>query len=153
MELAKLEEYTEKVLVESGWYAGRNFDCRNWVNLLEGEGYRSHGYALEILMELGDIYICKKAAPMHSAATFNFNPFDSASGEYDRISAFQRDSKDLLFPIGECFQDILYAGESGKIYGGSWAGLQLLGNSIEDFLNNMFSNDFVPIDISIIKND
>ncbi|MBE6753811.1 MAG: hypothetical protein E7559_05625 [Ruminococcaceae bacterium] len=147
MNLARLDEYTQRVLSEAGWYCGRRFDCGNWIELLKREGYQPHAYALEILAELGDIYICTKPAPPHCAATFNFNPYDSASGEYDRMGDFQNDSHDLLFPIGECFQNILYAGTSRRIYSGSWVGLQLVGESIEDFLNNMFSDDFVPVNI------
>ncbi len=147
MDLSKLNEYTKQILVKSGWSEEHSFDCTKWVNALTDEGYQIHAYALEILEELGDIYVYEKTTSGHNAATFNFNPFNSASGEFDRISEFQRNSGDGLFPIGECFEDILYAGESKKIYGGSWAGLHLLGNDIEEFLNNMFSVDFKPVDI------
>ena len=60
-----------------------------------------------------------------------------ASGEFDRIAYYQSIAHEKMFPLGSLSQGIAYAGMSQKIYWGSVDQLYLVGNSIEDYLNNI----------------
>lgn len=51
----------------------------------------------------------------YKGAMFDFNPYNAASGEYDRIEAFQVAAGDKLFPIGSMCDAIVYVGQK-KIY-------------------------------------
>ena len=53
---------------------------------------------------------------------------------------FNAAAKEELFPIGECFSWIVYVGASKKVYLGDWESLSIAGNSIEEFLNNAFTD-------------
>lgn len=72
----------------------------------------------------------------------HFNPADAASGEYDRMEIFNAVSNEELFPIGECYDWVIYVSESKKIYLGDWMSLSIAGNSIEEFFNNIFNLKF-----------
>lgn len=75
----------------------------------------------------------EQSTEMHVSATFDFNPYDSSSGEYDRVEEFELASKDKIFSI-ESLQDyIVYAGETKKCIGDR-EGLYMVGNSIEEYL-------------------
>ncbi|MCM1500278.1 MAG: SUKH-3 domain-containing protein [Clostridium sp.] len=149
MNTNQLSQHTQDVLKKYGWYEGRKFDITFWVSKLEGEGYRLHEYAELILKELGDIYVGERATKAYEGATFDFNPYYSASGEYDRLEEFEMASGDKLFPIG-AFQDyIVYAGQTKRIYLGCWACLYMIGNSIEEYLENVFKKGYEPIEIML----
>lgn len=114
MNVNEMSKYVQKVLIRSGWYPERKYDTTFWVSNLEQEGYRLNEYANLILKELGNIYVREQSTEMHVSATFDFNPYDSASEEYDRIEEFELASKDKIFPIGSLQDYIVYAGESKK---------------------------------------
>ena len=147
MNLDKMSEHTQEVLRKNGWYAGREYDITYWVSKLEEEGYRLNEYARTVLKELGDIYVREQSTKMYVSTTFDFNPYYSASGEYDRLEEFELASGDKLFPIGALQDYIVYAGESGKIYLGCWAGLSTAGDSIEEYLENVFRRGYEPVEI------
>lgn len=147
MNIDKLSEHTQEILKKNGWFAERKYDITFWVSQLEEEGYRLNEYAKAILEELGDIYVREKSTKIYVSATFDFNPFNSASGEYDRLTEFELASRDKLFPIGTLQDYIVYAGVSKKIYLGDWEGLYMIGNSIEEYLENIFKRGYEPIKI------
>ena len=64
---------------------------------------------------------------------------NAASGEFDRLEYYQSIAHDQLFPIGSIVDGIAYVGISKKFYWGSVDKLYLVGNSIERYLNNLFS--------------
>lgn len=144
-----LDEYVIKVLEKNGWKEGRIYDAEDWIDNLSAEGYQINEYSREILKELGNIYIRENASNAHNGATFDFNPFFAASGEFDRIEEFESASQDKLFPIGALQDYIIYAGESQNIYLGDWSDFYLAGKNIEDFLNNMFKKVFEPQKIAL----
>lgn len=144
MNLEKINPYTHEILKKNGWYENRKYDISFWLSELTEEGYKINSYAKSILEELGDISIREKSTENYVGATFDFNPFNAASGEYDRIGEFEIVSNDELFPIGAVQDYILYAGSTQKIYLGDWKGLYLIGNSIEDFFENIFKIGFEP---------
>ena len=75
----------------------------------------------------------------HCCVQLRFNPVNAASGEYDRMEIFNAAAKEELFPIGECFSSTVYVSASKKVYLGDWTELLIAGNSIEDFLNKIFT--------------
>lgn len=149
MNMSKVSKHTQEVLKKNGWYEGREYDITFWVSELEGEGYKLNEYAKSVLEELGDIYVRENSTKMYNSATFDFNPFNAASGEYDRLEEFEQASGDKLFPIGAVQDYIVYAGESKKIYIGDWEGLGMIGNSIEEYLENVFKKKYEPIEIPL----
>ena len=147
MNMSKVNKHIQRVLKENGWYEGREYDITFWVSELEEEGYRLNEYAKLVLKELGNIYVREQSTEMYVSATFDFNPYNSASGEYDRLDEFELASKDKMFPIGSLQDYIVYAGESKKIYLGDWEGLYMAGRSIEEYLENIFKRGYEPVKI------
>lgn len=145
MNISKISKHTKEVLQKNGWYEGREYDIVFWVSELEKEGYKLNEYAELILKELGDIYVWEPCNEKYEGATFDFNPFNSASGEYDRIEEFELVSDDKIFPIGALQDYIVYAGVSKKIYLGDWKGLYMIGNSVEEYLENIFTRGYEPM--------
>ena len=144
MNLNELSKHTQEVLRKNGWYAGREFDITFWVSELEEEGYQLNEYAEVILKELGDIYVREQSTEMYVSATFDFNPYNSASGEYDRLEEFELANGDEMFPIGALQDYIVYAGKSKRIYLGDWEGLYIVGDSVEEYLENVFKRGYEP---------
>ena len=114
MNISELSQHTQEVLKKNGWYKGRKYDITFWVSRLEKEGYRLNEYAELFLKELGDISVWEQSTEEDSGATFDFNPYHSASGEYDRLEEFETASGDKLFPIGAIYDFIVYAGQTYK---------------------------------------
>ena len=147
MNTSEVSKHAQEVLKRNGWYEGREYDITFWVSELEEEGYRLNEYAQQILKEFGDIYVREQSTEMYVSMTFDFNPYNSASGEYDRLEEFELVSGDKMFPIGSLQDYIVYAGESKKIYLGDWEGLYIAGDSIEKYLENIFKRGYEPIKI------
>lgn len=153
MNTSTLDIYVIKILRKNGWIENRKYDISSWIKCLTAEGYVIHDYAYSILEELGNIEVWERSDGKHSGATFHFNPYYAASGEYDRIEEFEKASGDKLFPIGELQQMIMYAGKSKRIYLGDWAELLMAGETIEEFLNNIFTYPYEPINIPLDRGE
>lgn len=149
MNMNEVSKHIQEVLKKNGWYEGREYDITFWISKLEKEGYRLNEYAKLILIELGDLYVREQGNETYVSATFDFNPYNSASGEYDRLEEFELASRDKLFPIGSLQDYIVYAGASKKIYLGDWEGLYIVGDSIEKYLENIFKRGYEPAKISL----
>lgn len=147
MDMSKISVHTQKILRMNGWYEGREYDITFWISELEEEGYVINEYASLILKELGNIYVREPGNEMYVSATFDFNPYNSASGEYDRLEEFEHASRDKMFPIGALQDYIVYAGESKNIYLGDWQSLYLAGGSVEEYLENIFKREYEPVEI------
>lgn len=137
-----LDEYVLKVLKKSGWSDDRKQDITSWVEILSEEGYIINNYAESVLKELGGLQIRTSSNEYHLGVTLHFNPVNAASGEYDRMEIFNAASNEELFPIGECYDWVIYVSESKKIYLGDWMSLSIAGDTIEEFLNNIFNPKF-----------
>ena len=135
-----LDKYVVDVLRKHGWSEGRKRDITYWIRVLSKEGYIVNDYAQSVLEELGDIQMNTGGDKNHWGVQLHFNPVYAGSGEYDRLEIFNAAAKEELFPIGECFAWTVYVGASKKVYVGDQMDLSIAGNSIEEFLNNMFDN-------------
>lgn len=78
------------------------------------EGYIINDYAESVLKELGGLQIRTSSHENHLGVTLHFNPVDAASGEYDRMDIFNDASNEKLFPIGECYDWVIYVSERKK---------------------------------------
>ena len=134
MDKEKVEKYIIKILENNGWYEGRKFDSSFWIKQLSDEGYICFDYAKEILEEFGGIEINVSNSNGYMGAQFDFNPFNVASGEFDRIDGFENLAKEKLFPIGSMVQSIACVGQSKNIYFGDWRNFFWNGKDIEDYL-------------------
>lgn len=137
-----LDEYVLNVLKRSGWHEDRKIDINAWLQVLSEEGYIVNDYAKSVLRELGDLQICISSDKEHLGVTLHFNPVNAASGEYDRMEIFNSSSGEELFPIGQCYDWVIYVSVSKKVYLGDWMSLSVAGDTIEDFLNNIFNPQF-----------
>lgn len=144
MIIGNIEPYIVNILKKQGWNPNRQYDLEYWLSELGEEGYKINDYAYSVLQELGNIKIRENSTEMYNAVTLDFNPYYSASGEYDRIEEFEMACGEKIFPIGALQDYIVYAGESKKIYLGDWEGMYLIGNSIEEYLNNVFRKEYEP---------
>lgn len=137
-----LDGYVLNVLKKSGWSNDRKQDINTWIQVLSQEGYIVNDYAQSVLKELGDLQIRVSSDKTHFGVTMHFNPVRAASGEYDRLEIFNAAANEELFPIGECYDWIVYVGASKKVYLGDWMSLSIAGETIEDFLNNIFNRQY-----------
>lgn len=137
-----LDKYVLSVLRKSGWSEGRAQEINLWIQILSREGYIVNDYAKTVLKELGGLQIRVSSDKEHLGVTMHFNPIIAASGEYDRMEMFNKSSGEELFPIGECYDWVIYVGASKKVYLGDWMSLSVAGDTIEDFLNNIFNPQF-----------
>lgn len=147
MNVKVLDKYVLNILQESGWNVNRKLDVCSWISILSDEGYVINDYAYSILQELGDIQIRVSGDESHYGVCMHFNPINAASGEYDRMEVFDSASNDELFPVGECYDWVIYVASNKKIYLGDWMSLSIAGDTIEDFLNNVFNPKFKPKEI------
>lgn len=142
MNIKLLDEYIVKVLKESGWSEGRKQNICSWVEILSEEGYIINDYAQVILQELGNLQIRTSSQGNYLGVTLHFNPINAASGEYDRMEIFNSASEEELFPIGELYDWIIYVSGKKNVYLGDWKSLSIVGNTIEEFLNNIFNPEY-----------
>ena len=142
MDAGIMDKYVLNILLENGWDANRKVDISSWIDILSDEGYVINNYAFSVLQELGGIQIRVSGDKNHYGVCMHFNPIDAASGEYDRMEIFNDASNDELFPIGECFDWVIYVASNKMIYLGDWMSLSIAGDTIEEFLNNMFDPKF-----------
>lgn len=133
-----LDEYVIHILRENGWSEHRKQDIQPWIKILSEEGYVVNDYAQAILQELGNMQIRTSGDKNHLGVQLHFNPVNAASGEYDRMEIFNDVSNEELFPIGECYDWVIYVSSSKTVYLGDWRSLSIAGNTIEEFLNNIF---------------
>lgn len=142
-----IDKYVIELFEKNGWYKGRMFDISFWINELSKEGYICFDYAIEILEELGGIEVNVGNCNGYEGAIFDFNPYNAASGEYDRIERFEILAGEKLYPIGSMGQAIAYVGDKQNIYFGDWKTFYWHGKSVEDYLNRLFKMDCKPIQI------
>lgn len=137
LNLAKMDPFVVTVLREHGWYEERNYDMDDLFKVLSHEGYVIFDYAETILKNLGGISINVDGDQNHMGAQFDFNP-SFAVGEIERLKKIESIVQENLYPIGEMVQTFSYVGKSKNIYFGDWKEVYWIGNSIEDYLNNLF---------------
>lgn len=140
----KINPYVLNLLKEQGWHSEREYNISYWIELLSKEGYVCFDYAEKLLRNLGGIKINHGGDQTHCSATFDFDPVAAASGEFDRLYDFEIAANERLYPIGNMLYTIVYVSKSKKIYCGDWKTFCLMGDSIEDYLNNMFDLTFKP---------
>jgi hypothetical protein len=130
-------EEVDAVLRQSGWTPERSVDISQWTDPLVKEGYEFHPTAETILKNLGGLRII----PPHNEdnlffpSEILFDPFYAASGELDRVEAWQAQCRTNLAPLGEYHPSyLLLSAPGGKIYGAREKRIYLLGDSIEKAL-------------------
>jgi len=137
LDITKLDPYVLKILQGQGWYPSRTYDISRWLDLLSQEGYVCFDYAEQVLGNLGGIYVNDAGNKEHMSAQFSFDPL-YVSGEFDRLSDFQKHADEELYPIGQMVQAFAYVGKSKNFYWGYSGGFYWAGDSVEDYMNNLF---------------
>ena len=148
--IEKLEKKVLETLEASGWNKNRCVKIDKQMEILRKEGYVPFDYANEIIKSFDGIYISpeREYGVKSYIGDVEFDVLGSGSGEYDRLELIEEESKEPMFPLGMVFgQWFLYVGRSHKIYMSDVNKLYLLGENIEEFLNNIISIGNKPVEI------
>lgn len=143
LDISKIDLFVVKVLREHGWYEERNHDMHDLLKVLSCEGYVIFDYAETILKSLGGISINFDGGRDHMSPQFDFDPL-FAVGEIELLEKLERIAQEDLYPIGNMVQAFAYVGRSKNIYFGDWIEFYWVGDSIEDYLNNLFDLKMKP---------
>lgn len=148
--VSMLEEPVISALLNAGWSQDRKTNIDNWIEELTNEGFKSFPYAIELLEEIGGLILKPERIKYgyDYPGDADFNVYDVASGEFDRLEYFEDATKEELFPLGMAYgQWLLYVAKSRKIYMGDMNKVFLLGNDFEDFINNLVMCKSYPVEI------
>lgn len=148
--IEKLEKKVIETLELVGWNKSRCINIDNQIKILEEEGYMSFEYANQIIKSFDGIYISPERGygVKSYIGDVEFDVLGSGSGEYDRLELIEELAKESIFPLGMVFgQWFLYVGKSNKIYMSDGNKLYLLGENIEEFLNNIIVTGNKPVEI------
>ena len=148
--IEKIEEKVIKTLESVGWNKRRCVNIENQIKILEEEGYIPFEYANQVIKSFDGLYISPERGDRVKSyiGDVEFDVLGSGSGEYDRLELVEELCKESIFPLGMVFgQWFLYVGKSHKIYMSDGNKLYLLGENIEEFLNNIISIGNKPIEI------
>ncbi len=146
----RLEKKVLETLETAGWNKNRCINIDNQMQVLKDEGYGLFEYASEIIKSFDGIYISPERGKGIKSyiGDVEFDVVGSGSGEYDRLELIEKMSNESMFPLGMVFgQWFLYVGKSHRIYMSDANKLYLLGENIEDFLNNIITIGNKPIEI------
>lgn len=145
-----LDDFTIKRLKKAGWKSGRKVNIAYWREQLAIEGYRIFPYAEEVLEELAWLKISSsiERPDYRYGISFDFDFVASGSGEADRLELYEPIVNDRIYPLGEVVQHFLHIGESKRIYVTSYADVYLVGNNIEECLNNLILGGYELIKFS-----
>ena len=143
--------YFNKYLAEFIILSDEHENIFNWVNALFDEGYIYNDYADETLSIFGGLKVRGRGMLSQNVIEIYFNPVYYASGEYDRMSIYNNAADDILFPVGGLYDYTVFIGEKGKYYIADWKNLYECGESIDSFLENIFSD--VPNLLELYNNE
>ncbi|MEU1091424.1 SUKH-3 domain-containing protein [Streptomyces sp. NPDC005576] len=125
-------------LAASGWNADRKVDADRWVTPLEGEGYRAHPLAREIISVMGGLSIdpINKIGPNFSNdEPYNFDPFAAGSGQRDLADEVERNLGGEYFPIGEWLSySSVFVEVEGRVVAAGMGWIWELGSTFESSL-------------------
>ncbi|MFD5748641.1 SUKH-3 domain-containing protein [Streptomyces sp. NPDC127033] len=125
-------------LVVSGWSAARKVDVGQWVKRLEGEGYRIHSLAEEILSVAGGLSIepVNRVGPnFNNDEPYNFDPFAAGSGQRDLAAEVEGVLGGDYFPIGEWLSySSVFVEAGGRVVAAGMGWIWELGSTFEDSL-------------------
>ncbi|MFH9083694.1 SUKH-3 domain-containing protein [Streptomyces sp. NPDC017673] len=125
-------------LVASGWSADRKVDVGQWVKPLEGEGYRAHPLAQEILASVGGLSIdpINQVGPnFGNGEPYNFDPFAAGSGQHDLAEEVGSVLDGSYFPIGEWLSySSVFIEAGGRVVAAGMGWIWELGATFEDSL-------------------
>ncbi|MFH9858240.1 SUKH-3 domain-containing protein [Streptomyces sp. NPDC017202] len=129
-------------LVASGWSMGRKVDTGQWVKPLEGEGYRAHPLAEEILAAVGGLSIepVNRVGPNFSNdEPYNFDPFAAGSGQRGLAEEIESVLGGDYFPIGEWLSySSVFVEAEGRVVAAGMGWIWGLGSTFEDSLELAF---------------
>lgn len=122
-----------------------------WIKLLVEEGYVFNEFSKEILSIFGGLRIKGTGKGSKSYVEIYFNPVYYASGEFDRMSIYNKVTDDILFPVGGLYDYTIFVGEEGHYYMADWKNLYECGRSMDSFWKNVFSD--APQVLELYNND
>ena len=125
-------------LGESGWSPQRKVDIAQWVKPLEGEGYRIHPLAEEVLGTLGGLSV----APINESGPnftngdpFTFDPLAAGAGQRGMAIEVESVLGGSYFPIGEWLSySSVFVEAGGRVVATGMGWIWELGPTFEEAL-------------------
>lgn len=151
IELSLLEKRTIKTLEKFRWYKGRNIDVTDGIEQLTTEGYICFPYARSILEEFAYLRVGLEyeEGRNDNSSSFDFDFLDAGMGDFEALEFYETVVGEKIYPIGNTYEFYnIYVGESKKMYMIDMEDVYLIGNSIEELLNNLVIGSFKPIKIN-----
>ncbi|GGR47567.1 hypothetical protein GCM10010497_58680 [Streptomyces cinereoruber] len=133
-----LSEDLLEALIASGWSAGRKVDTGQWVEPLEGEGYRSHPLAEEVLATVGGLSIepVNRVGPnFMNDEPYNFDPLAAGTGQRDLAIEVESVLDGDYFPIGEWLSySSVFVEARGRVVAAGMGWIWEIGSTFEESL-------------------
>lgn len=127
-----------EALVASGWSVERAVDVDPWVKALEGEGYRAHSLAQEILAAVGGLSVqpVNRVGPNFSNdEPYNFDAIAAGSGQRDLVLEVEGVLGGSYFPIGEWLSySSVFVEAGGRVVAAGMGWIWELGSTFEQSL-------------------
>ena len=99
----------------AGWYAGREFDTRDWEAMLSGVGYAVPEWAVRIWRELGALTI-SSSADRRPSSSLRIDPVVACIDSVDESRLLSAHYGSLFVPLGMwSIQFRSYIAESGLV--------------------------------------
>jgi hypothetical protein len=149
--MAELSQRSKKLLRRAGWFEGRTHEVAEFVRLLELKGYPVFPAVVGFLKKFGGLRIENPSAKRPAAEDWHFDVAKASRNiSLSRIQALYvpRVHSNLCI-IGEADKDYitLMMDEKGRVYGGFEETLVFLGESGEDAIDQLGSENYArPID-------
>jgi len=138
----RFSEFTEKILLNAGWFENRNCkeNLKEWKDELKKSDPDFEIFLkVEVaLLEFGEIHIKQRESGIDFAReTLEINPL-LCVGESDRFADFESEIGEKLYPLGEGGGNHFFIAiaESGKIYG-LMMEILLIANTFDEALENL----------------
>ncbi|WP_078960622.1 SUKH-3 domain-containing protein [Streptomyces sp. NRRL WC-3618] len=133
-----LSQATLGALSASGWSPGRTVESDQWVKPLEGEGYRVHSLAEEVLAKLGGLSVepINRVGPnFTNDEPYNFDPFAAGSGQRALAMEVESVLGGQYFPIGEWLSySSVFIEAGGRVVAAGMGWIWELGSTFEESL-------------------
>lgn len=132
-----------RVLTMNGWYSSRKVDIAHYLSSLEGNGYIVNDHATNLLCNMGGLIITHESysAPEETDVT-EINPVRPIGWLDSKWvhEVYEEIAQDTLCPVGLGFSEhmVFFMSSQGKLYGGYDDYFCLIGNDIENALDNLF---------------
>lgn len=137
------DSHVARILAKSGWFPARNVEASHYLSLLESKGYVLNKNASNVLRNMGGLILTHESYsnPEETDVT-EINPAKPSDWLDPKWvhEVYEKIAQDTLCPVGLGFSEhmVFFISSLGKFYGGYDDYFCLIGDTIENALNNLF---------------